>query len=623
MARIVSIVFSALMLFTGMVPQVADMLAGYPYGRLAWFLAAFLPVALPVMKEAAETAFKGHFFSEFTLMSLASVGAFVIGEYPEGVAVMLFYTVGELFQRRAVGKARADIKALLEARKTSVDVVTDDGVTATDPENVPVGSVVEVKAGQSLLIDGVLTDGEAYFDTSAMTGESLPCLFRKGEQVSAGMIASGGAARLVTVKAYEDSAVVRMMEMIEQASARKAPADTFMRRFAGIYTPAVTLGAVLLVAVPFIVSRLDGSFAFVASDWIYRAVVFLAVSCPCALVISIPLSYFGGIGAASRHGVLFKGGGSLDAAASVDTVLFDKTGTLTEGVFTVRDTVCMQGVDPVMLLSLVSGLEVASTHPVARAVVAYAMERGVDAAVVTDVAEIAGYGMSGLYGGGRLLVGSLRLMEREGVACPGSVASVTGTVVSCALDGKFMGYIVLGDTPKRDAAEAVSSLKRLGIADIEIVSGDKQPVVDSLSASLGITGVGDMLPGDKMAYIERLSSEGRKVAFVGDGINDAPVMAAADVAVAMGGRGSDVAVETADAVIQTDEPSGMAVAVRAGRATVRVVRQNIALSLGVKIAVLSLGALGIMSIWGAVFADVGVSLLAVINALRVLRMKLS
>ncbi|MDE6483044.1 MAG: HAD-IC family P-type ATPase [Rikenellaceae bacterium] len=497
MRRIVSIAFSASMLLIGMVPRVAETLASYPYILVGWFAAAFLPVGLPVIKEAAVTAFKGNVFSEFTLMSLASLGAFVIGEYPEGVAVMLFYTIGELFQHRAVGKARADIKALLEARKTSVDVVTGAGIAATDPENVPIGSLIEVKAGQSLLVDGVLTGGDAYFDTSAMTGESLPRLFREGERVYAGMIASGGAARLTTVAAYEDSAVMRMMKTIEEAGARKAPAETFMRRFAGIYTPAVTLGALLLVAVPFVVSRLDGSFVFVLSEWIYRAVVFLAVSCPCALVVSIPLSYFGGIGAASRHGVLFKGGGSLDAAASVDTVLFDKTGTLTEGVFTVRDTVCSQGVDPEKLLSLVSGIEAASTHPVARAVVEYAERIGVYTAVVTGTAEIAGYGMRGVYDGKPLSVGNLRLMRREGVEYPADAASAEGTVVACALDGRFMGYILLGDTPKRDAAAAVASLKGLGIADIEIISGDKQPVVDSLVAMLAVTCTGDMLPEDK------------------------------------------------------------------------------------------------------------------------------
>ncbi len=623
MRRTVSITFSASMLLTGMVPQVAEMLTAYPYAYPAWFLAAFLAVGLPVMKEAVETAFKGNVFSEFTLMSLASAGAFVIGEYPEGVAVMLFYTIGELFQQRAVGKARADIRALLEKRKTGVDVVTDNGITDTAPEKVPVGSVIEVKAGQNVAIDGILTDGDAYFDTSAMTGESLPRLFRKGEHVLAGMIASERAVRLVTVKAYEDSAVVRMMKMVEEASAHKAPAETFMRRFARIYTPAVTLCAVLLVAVPFVVSRLDASFAFVPSEWIYRAVVFLAVSCPCALVISIPLSYFGGIGAASRYGVLFKGSGSLDAAASVNTVLFDKTGTLTEGIFTVRETVCPQGVDPEKLLSLAAGTEAASTHPVARAVAGYAKERGIGMAAVTDKAEIAGYGMSGRYEDKPLFIGGLRLMKREGIAYPESAEHATGTIVACALDGRFMGYLVLGDTPKKDAEEAVLSLEKLGITDIEIVSGDKQPVVDSLAASLGITGTGDMLPDDKMARIKKLSASGRKVAFVGDGINDAPVMAAADVAVAMGAHGSDITVETADAVIETDEPSKMAVAVRAGRATVRAVRQNIALSLGVKIAVLSLGALGIVSIWGAVFADVGVSLLAVMNALRIVKMKLS
>lgn len=608
------------MLVAGMIPQVAEALAAYPHIYPAWFLTAFLPVGLPVIREAVQTAFKGNVFSEFTLMSLASAGAFAIGEYPEGVAVMLFYAIGELFQQRATGKARADIRALLERRKVSAEVVTDNGIAAADPEKVPVGSVIEVKAGQSVPIDGVLAC-DAYLDTSAITGESLPRMFRKGEHVSAGMIATDRTIRLTTVEAYEDSAVTRMMNMVEEASARKAPAETFIRRFAKIYTPAVTLGATLLVAVPFIVSRTDPSFLFVPSEWIYRAVVFLAVSCPCALVVSIPLSYFGGIGAAARYGVLFKGGGSLDAAASVDTVLFDKTGTLTEGTFTVRKTFRPQGVDTERLLSLTSGIEAASTHPVARAMVLYAKERGIEAAAVTDITETAGYGMSGLIDGRPLFVGNLRLMEREGIECPEGVFSAAGTIVACALDGTFTGYLVLGDTPKADAAEAVSSLKRLGIADIEILSGDKQPVVDSLAESLGVTGTGDMLPGDKMAYIEELSARGRKVAFVGDGINDAPVMAAAHVAVAMGGHGSDVTVETADAVIETDEPSKTAVAIRAGRATVRAVRQNIALSLGVKIAVLSLGAWGIVSIWGAVFADVGVSLLAVMNALRVTKIK--
>ena len=580
--------------------------------RFAWYAVAYLPVGLGVMKEAWECAVKGDVFSEFMLMSVASIGAFAIGEYPEAVAVMLFYCIGETLQDMAVDRARDNIRSLMEFRPDHASVVTAGTVVTKSPEEVRPGDLIEVKPGERVPLDGELVSGDAAFNTAALTGESVPRTIERGGEVLAGMIAADSVVRLRVVRPADQSAVARILQMVEQASERKAPAELFIRRFARVYTPAVIALAVLTVVVPWLWSLADAGFAYDFGTWFYRALIFLVISCPCALVISIPLSYFGGIGAASRQGVLFKGGNYLDAMTRVDTVVFDKTGTLTCGEFAV---VRVDGARPDELLAAVAAIERGSNHPIARAVVAAA--KG-GSAVADDIKEVPGYGLTAIVEGRRWAVGTLKLLEREGVSYPKDLADVPETIVACAKDGCYEGCIFLADTLKADAAEAVERLHAEGVSSVEILSGDKQALVDKVARELRVDrSCGDLLPEGKVRRIEELRRQGRCVAFVGDGINDAPVLALSDVGVAMGALGSDMAVETADVVIQTDQPSKVAAAVRIARRTRRIVRQNIVFAIGVKVLVMLLGLAGMANLWAAVFADVGVALLAVMNATRV------
>ena len=580
--------------------------------RLAWYAVAYLPVGLGVMKEAWECAVKGDVFSEFMLMSVASIGAFAIGEYPEAVAVMLFYCIGETLQDMAVDRARDNIRSLMEFRPDHASVVTAGTVVTKSPDDVRPGDLIEVKPGERVPLDGELVSGDAAFNTAALTGESVPRTIERGGEVLAGMIAADSVVRLRVVRPADQSAVARILQMVEQASERKAPAELFIRRFARVYTPAVIALAVLTVVVPWLWSLADAGFAYDFGTWFYRALIFLVISCPCALVISIPLSYFGGIGAASRQGVLFKGGNYLDAMTRVDTVVFDKTGTLTRGEFAV---VRVDGARPDELLAAVGAIERGSNHPIARAVVAAA--KG-GSAVADDIKEVPGYGLTAIVEGRRWAVGTLKLLEREGVSYPKDLADVPETIVACAKDGCYEGCIFLADTLKADAAEAVERLHAEGVSSVEILSGDKQALVDKVARELRVDrSCGDLLPEGKVRRIEELRRQGRCVAFVGDGINDAPVLALSDVGVAMGALGSDMAVETADVVIQTDQPSKVAAAVRIARRTRRIVRQNIVFAIGVKVLVMLLGLAGMANLWAAVFADVGVALLAVMNATRV------
>ena len=580
--------------------------------RLVWYALAYLPVGLGVMKEAWECAVKGDVFSEFMLMSVASIGAFAIGEYPEAVAVMLFYCIGETLQDMAVDRARDNIRSLMEFRPDHASVVTAGTVVTKSPEEVRPGDLIEVKPGERVPLDGELVSGDAAFNTAALTGESVPRTIERGGEVLAGMIAADSVVRLRVVRPADQSAVARILQMVEQASERKAPAELFIRRFARVYTPAVIALAVLTVVVPWLWSLADAGFAYDFGTWFYRALIFLVISCPCALVISIPLSYFGGIGAASRQGVLFKGGNYLDAMTRVDTVVFDKTGTLTCGEFAV---VRVDGARPDELLAAVAAIERGSNHPIARAVVAAA--KG-GCTVADDIKEVPGYGLTAIVEGRRWAVGTLKLLEREGVSYPKDLADVPETIVACAKDGCYEGCIFLADTLKADAAEAVERLHAEGVSSVEILSGDKQALVDKVARELRVDrSCGDLLPEGKVRRIEELRRQGRCVAFVGDGINDAPVLALSDVGVAMGALGSDMAVETADVVIQTDQPSKVAAAVRIARRTRRIVRQNIVFAIGVKVLVMLLGLAGMANLWAAVFADVGVALLAVMNATRV------
>ena len=611
-------ILSFVLLAGGMALRAADVAWFQVAGvSLAWFLAALLPVGLPVLRESWKSLRKGEVFNEFMLMTLAAIGAFCIGEYPEGVAVMLFYSVGEKFQEGAVEQARGHIKALMDVRPDTATVLRDGVRRTVAPETVGVGETVEVRAGERVPLDGVLLDGEASFNTAALTGESLPRECRRGEEVLAGVIAIDRTVRLRVVRPYGQSALSRVLAMVEEAAGRKAPAELLIRRLARVYTPVVTGLAALVVAGPWLWSLVSPGFVYDFGDWLYRGLVFLVVSCPCALVVSIPLGYFGGIGAASRLGILFKGGNYLDAITKVDTVVFDKTGTLTRGEFEVEETRVADGVDERQFLRWVASVEAGSNHPLARAVVAYAKGRGVEPSPAEEVKELAGFGVGAVVEGRRLLVGNLRLLESRGVAVPEEAESAVGTLVACAADGRFAGYLLLADAVKEDAAEAVRALRALNIRNIQILSGDKQAIVAKLAGRLGVTaGYGELLPEGKVRHMEELR-RGHRVAFVGDGINDAPVLALSDVGIAMGGLGSDAAIETADVVIQNDQPSKVAAAIRVGRFTRRVVWQNVALALGVKAVVLLLGAAGVATLWEAVFADVGVALLAILNAVRI------
>lgn len=589
------------------------------YIPLLWYTLAYLPVGLPVLKEAWESIRSKDIFSEFTLMSIATLGAFYIGEYPEGVAVMLFYSLGELFQAKAVNKARRNISALLDVRPETATLIQDNKTTVVNPRTVQVGDTIEVKAGERVSLDGVMLSEVAAFNTSALTGESLPRHLRKGQEVLAGMIVTNRVIRIEVTKPFEQSALSRILEMVQNAAGRKAPAELFIRRFARIYTPIVTGLAVLIVLLPFICSLIDTGFAFSFNDWLYRALVFLVISCPCALVVSIPLGYFGGIGAASRLGILFKGGNYLDAITRINTVVFDKTGTLTRGTFDVQWCRPAPGVSEEKLIRLIASAERGSTHPIAKAVAAYAEKRGITAVPTTDVTEVAGQGLQTTLDGERILVGNTRLLSEAGINYPQELQSASGTIVACAVGNRYAGYLLLSDTLKEDALRAIDDLKALNINNIQILSGDKQAIVTNFANKLGVTqAYGDLLPDGKVEHIEELRRHsGNRIAFVGDGINDAPVLALSHVGIAMGGLGSDAAIETADVVIQTDQPSKVATAIRAGRQTRRVIWQNISLAFGVKLLVLALGAGGLATLWEAVFADVGVALIAIVNAVRI------
>lgn len=587
--------------------------------RLVWYLVAYAPVGLPVMKEAWEGMRKRDFFSEFTLMSVASVGAFCIGEYPEAVAVIVFYTVGEMLQQKAVDRASRDIGRLLDVRPERARVYREGNWIDIPPQDVTAGERIEVKSGERVPLDGVLLEERAMFDTSALTGESMPREIGRDDEVLAGMIAGGQAVHIRVSRPYGESTLARILGLVRDAAERKAPAEMFIRRFARIYTPAVLLLAVLIVAVPALAGAVS-PFRYVFADWLYRGLVFLVISCPCALVISVPLGYFAGIGAASRTGILFKGGNYLDAVTRVNSVAFDKTGTLTEGRFEVTEIQCAEVVTESELLDLMLSVERKSTHPIAQAVVRYSLRRNANEREADVMREIAGRGMEAVFGERTVLVGNLPLLQERGIKVPNALSGRAATLVTCAVDGQYAGALILEDGLKEDAREAVEQLRGLGIGDIHLLSGDKQEVVDKYAGKLGIRQAhGALLPEDKAQYIERLEkAQGRIVAFVGDGMNDAPVLALSHVGIAMGGLGSDAAVESADVVIQTDQPSKVATAIRIGRASRDIVRQNIAGAISVKVLVLAAGALGFTTLWGAVFADVGVSLLAVANSMRIL-----
>ncbi|MEZ0542731.1 heavy metal translocating P-type ATPase [Fibrella arboris] len=587
--------------------------------RLIWYVVAYLPVGWPVLRRAWSSSIRGDVFTEFFLMGVATLGAFGIREYPEGVAVMLFYTIGELFQDAAVLRARRSIKALLDVRPDEVTVLKNGQTQVVKAATVAVGDVVQIKPGEKVGLDGTMRSITGTFDTAALTGESIPRTIEQGESVLAGMINRQSLVEMDVTTPYQDSKLSRILKLVQQATGRKAQTQEFIARFAKIYTPIICLLAVLITVVPYFFVT-DYRFA----DWLYRGLVFLVIGCPCALVISIPLGYFGGIGAGSKQGILFKGSVFLDLMTQLKTVVMDKTGTLTKGVFKVQEVKPI-GIDAKELTRLTAALESKSTHPVATAIIDHA-DTGHETVSVEGVEEIAGHGLKGMVEGKEMLAGNAKLLRKFNVSFDEALTQIPFTIVMTAIDGKFAGYFTIADEVKPDAADAVKRLKADGIRTV-MLSGDKAAVVEIVAKQVGVDEWhGDLLPEDKVAQVERLKADlagnaKAKLAFVGDGVNDAPVVALADVGMAMGGLGSDATIETADVIIQNDEPAKIATAIAIGRATRRIVWQNITLSMVVKAIVLILGAGGLATMWEAVFADVGVAMLAILNAVRVQNLK--
>ncbi|WP_267405550.1 MULTISPECIES: heavy metal translocating P-type ATPase [unclassified Chryseobacterium] len=583
--------------------------------RLVWYLIAYVPVGLPVLKEAFESIKNGDVFSEFFLMGIATVGAFAIGEYPEGVAVMLFYSVGEVFQAMAVTRAKTNIKSLLDQRPDEVTIIKDGKPQTVKAEKVNIGEIIQLKSGEKLGLDGELLSENASFNTAALTGESKPDTKIKEEIVLAGMINLNTVSLVKVTTAYKDSKLSKILELVQNATAQKAPTELFIRKFAKIYTPIVVFLAIGITLLPyFFVS--DYQFR----DWLYRALVFLVISCPCALVISIPLGYFGGIGAGSRNGILFKGSNFLDVLADIQNVVMDKTGTLTEGVFKVQEVNFSNEFDKDEILKFVNALESKSSHPVATAIHDFVGE--IDHSLqFENVEEIAGHGLKATINGKQLLVGNFKLMDRFNINYDINTENMVYTLIAVAYDQKFVGYLTIADSIKPDAELTIKKLKALHV-NTTMLSGDKSSVVNYVAEKLGIQNAfGDLLPEDKVNKVKELKAKNQTVAFVGDGVNDAPVVALSDVGIAMGGLGSDATIETADVVIQDDQPSKIPMAINIGKQTKKIVWQNIILAFGIKAVVLALGAGGLATMWEAVFADVGVALLAILNAVRIQRMK--
>ena len=583
--------------------------------RVVWYIVAYVPVGLPVLKEAFESISKGQVFSEFFLMGIATIGAFAIGEYPEGVAVMLFYAVGEVFQTLAVKRAKANIKSLLDQRPDEVTILENNQAKTIKADTAVIGNIIQLKAGEKLGLDGELLSDTASFNTAALTGESKPDTKAKGDTVLAGMINLNSVAQVKVTTAYTDSKLSKILDLVQNAAAQKAPTELFIRKFAKIYTPIVVFLAIAICVLPlFFVDD------YVFHDWLYRALVFLVISCPCALVISIPLGYFGGIGAASRNGILFKGSNFLDIIANVQNVVMDKTGTMTEGVFKVQEVVLNPKFNQADIMAMVNALESQSTHPVASAIHEYV--GNVDTSIKLDkVEEISGHGLVAEVNGKALHVGNFKLMDKFAIVYDIDPASIVYTTIAIAYENKFVGHITIADSIKEDSQLTIDKLNALGVKTT-MLSGDKGSVVKLVADTLGIkSAFGDLLPEDKVNKVKEIKARNESVAFVGDGVNDAPVVALSDVGIAMGGLGSDATIETADVVIQDDMPSKIPMAINIGKQTKKIVWQNIILAFTVKAIVLILGAGGLATMWEAVFADVGVALLAIMNAVRIQRMK--
>ena len=592
--------------------------------RLAAYLVVYAVIGSDILRKAGKGIVNGRPFDENFLMALATLGAFFLavwtksGDYVEGIAVMLFYQIGELFQSCAVGRSRRDISALMDIRPDYANIETDGRLEQVDPGEVAVGSVIVVQPGEKVPIDGVIVEGEASLNTSALTGESLPRDVKAGDGIVSGCIDMNGVLKIRTTREFGESTASKILDLVENAGSRKSRSEALISRFARVYTPAVCLAALALaIAVPLV--RMACGAAANWPDWIYRALTFLVVSCPCALVISIPLSFFAGVGGASREGVLIKGSNYLEALSETKYVVFDKTGTLTQGVFEVTG-VHHSALEDAKLLEYAALAECASSHPISKSLQkAYGGE--IDRSRVSDIGEISGHGVTAVVDGHTVAAGNTKLMHRLGIE-PIECRSA-GTVIHMAIDGKYAGHIVISDVPKPHAAEAVAALKKCGVKKTVMLTGDAQRVADEVAAGLGVDEVrAELLPADKVAEVEKLlaaKGEKEKLAFVGDGINDAPVLTRADIGIAMGAMGSDAAIEAADVVLMDDDPKRIVKAIRISRKCIGIVKQNIVFSLIVKFGCLALVAVGVANMWAAIFADVGVMILAVLNAIRALR----
>lgn len=592
--------------------------------QLLAYVAAYLVIGYDILRKAGKGILNGRAFDENFLMALATLGAFFLaiwtksGDYVEGIAVMLFYQIGELFQSYAVGKSRKNISALMDIRPDYANIEADGQLTQVDPDEVPVGSMIVVQPGEKVPLDGVIVEGTASLNTSALTGESLPRDVKEGDEIISGCIDMSGVLKIRTTKAFGESTVSRILDLVENASSRKSRSEAFISRFAKIYTPAVCAAALALaVLVPLgrMLAGLDANW----TDWIYRALSFLVVSCPCALVISIPLSFFAGIGGASKEGILIKGSNYLEALSEAKIVVFDKTGTLTRGVFEVT-AVHHSPMDEAQLLEYAALAECASSHPISKSLQkAYGKE--IDRSRVTDIEELSGHGITATVDGHAVAAGNSKLMNKLGVEYHDCRS--TGTIIHMAVDGQYAGHIVISDVVKPHSKEAIEQLKRAGVQKTVMLTGDAKRVADSVAAELGVDEVrSELLPGDKVAEVEKLLAAKSKkdmLAFVGDGINDAPVLTRADIGIAMGAMGSDAAIEAADIVLMDDDPLQIAKAIKISRKCIGIVRQNIVFSLVVKFGCLALVAFGVANMWAAIFADVGVMVLAVLNAIRALR----
>ncbi len=594
-----------------------------PYLRCALFLVPYLIIGYDILRKAVLGIFNGQVFDENFLMALATVGAILLGEYLEGTAVMLFYQIGELFQSYAVGKSRRNISELMDIRPDYANVEQDGQLEQVDPDDVEIGTVIVVQPGEKIPIDGVIVSGSSTLNTSALTGESLPREVRENDAVISGCVNLSGLLRIETTKEFGESTVSKILDLVENSSMKKSKSENFITRFAKYYTPAVCIGALALAVLPPLVNLMLGNPAE-WSQWVIRALTTLVISCPCALVISIPLSFFGGIGGASSKGVLVKGSNYLEALAETKYVVCDKTGTLTKGVFEVTHVAPAPGFTEEELLEMAAHVESYSNHPISRSLKeAYGNSTGkqVEPSRVVEVEEISGHGVSAVIGGKKIAAGNVKLMKQMNIAY--AVPQKTGTEVHVAADGTYAGYILISDRMKPNAKEAVADLKAAGVKQVVMLTGDARNVAEAAAQELGVDVVkSELLPSDKVAEVEKLlaaKTDKERLAFVGDGINDAPVLSRADLGIAMGALGSDAAIEAADIVLMDDDPVKIATAIHISRKTLRIVHQNIVFALAVKFACLGLGAVGFVNMWWAIFADVGVMILAVLNATRTLK----